>query len=176
MLRFASEPACPSELLSLDKLRPFVLEKDEWFRTDSGTSYRLSKSSPPCPAERLTNTAYNSTRIRKECLTVNTLFVISTTILSERISLYALIGCGENRLTLSHRATIRREAAKAFALEKTRQANFEKRSQALKTRAGGACRDSARSVPPAVFSRGRSRRHGGFGRSGLCRAASASYR
>jgi hypothetical protein len=44
MLRFASEPACPSELLSLDKLRPFVLEKDEWFRTDSGTSYRLSKS------------------------------------------------------------------------------------------------------------------------------------
>src|SRR5208282_5744935 len=44
MLRFASEPACPSELLSLDKLRPFVLEKAEWFRTDSGTSYRLSKS------------------------------------------------------------------------------------------------------------------------------------
>ncbi len=34
----------PSELLSLDLLRPFVLEKDEWFRTDSGTSYRLSKS------------------------------------------------------------------------------------------------------------------------------------
>jgi hypothetical protein len=29
MLRFASEPACPSELLSLDKLRLFVLEKDE---------------------------------------------------------------------------------------------------------------------------------------------------
>ena len=34
----------PSELLSLDLLRPFVLEKAEWFRTDSGTSYRLSKS------------------------------------------------------------------------------------------------------------------------------------
>src|SRR5208282_3361403 len=37
----------PSELLSLDLLRPFVLEKDEWFRTDSGTSYRLSKSKAP---------------------------------------------------------------------------------------------------------------------------------
>jgi hypothetical protein len=34
----------PSELLSLDLLRPFGLEKAEWFRTDSGTSYRLSKS------------------------------------------------------------------------------------------------------------------------------------
>ena len=34
----------PSDFLSLDLLRPFVLEKDEWFRTDSGTSYRLSKS------------------------------------------------------------------------------------------------------------------------------------
>src|ERR1700683_1943026 len=104
MLRFASEPACPSELLSLDKLRPFVLEKDEWFRTDSGTSYRLSKSSPPCAAERLTNPAHNLTRIREEFRSVNTLFVISTTILSARVSLFALMGCGENRLTLSHRA------------------------------------------------------------------------
>src|ERR1700719_1795951 len=34
----------PSKLLSLDLLRPFRLEKREWFRTDSGTSYRLSKS------------------------------------------------------------------------------------------------------------------------------------
>jgi tRNA(Ile)-lysidine synthase len=34
----------PSKLLSLDLLRPFGLEKAEWFRTDSGTSYRLSKS------------------------------------------------------------------------------------------------------------------------------------
>jgi hypothetical protein len=41
---FASRPAYPSKLLSLDLLRPFVLEKDEWFRTDSGTSYRLSKN------------------------------------------------------------------------------------------------------------------------------------
>jgi hypothetical protein len=41
------EPACPSELLSLDLLRPFGLEKAEWFRTDSGTSYRLSKSKAP---------------------------------------------------------------------------------------------------------------------------------
>src|SRR5580692_6445441 len=110
----------PSELLSLDLLRPFVLEKDEWFRTDSGTSYRLSKSSPPWPAERLTNTAYNPTRIRKECLTVNTLFVISTIILSERVSLFAFAGYGENRLTLSHRATIRLTAAKAMSREKTR--------------------------------------------------------
>ena len=110
----------PSELLSLDLLRPFVLEKDEWFRTDSGTSYRLSKSSPPCPAERLTNTAYNSTRIRKECLTVNTLFVISTIILSERVSLFAFAGYGENRLTLSPHATIRLTAAKAMSREKTR--------------------------------------------------------
>src|ERR1700688_3622062 len=45
----------PSELLSLDLLRPFVLEKDEWFRTDSGTSYRLSKRKAPlsCRKARL---------------------------------------------------------------------------------------------------------------------------
>jgi len=56
----------PSELLSLDLLRPFVLEKDEWFRTDSGTSYRLSKSktSLSCRKAQL-QPKENTTRARK---------------------------------------------------------------------------------------------------------------
>src|SRR5208282_5626480 len=53
----------PSELLSLDLLRPFVLEKDEWFRTDSGTSYRLSKSKAPlsCRKAQLQPKKYTKT-------------------------------------------------------------------------------------------------------------------
>src|SRR4029077_18455886 len=63
------EPAYPSKLLSLDLLRPFGLEKAEWFRTDSGTSYRLSKSDkPPCPAERH---FYSPPSIRTALLNVN---------------------------------------------------------------------------------------------------------
>jgi hypothetical protein len=56
----------PSELLSLDLLRPFGLEKAEWFRTDSGTSYRLSKSKAPlsCRKAQL-QPKENTTRGRK---------------------------------------------------------------------------------------------------------------
>jgi hypothetical protein len=74
----------------------------------------------PVQQKGFTNTAHNSTRIREEFQTVNTLFVISTRILSDRISLYALMSYAENRLTLSHRATISLAAAKALAREKTR--------------------------------------------------------
>jgi hypothetical protein len=52
MLRFSSEPAYPSKLLSLEFTQSIRARKLGWFRTDSGTSYRLSKSEPPCPAER----------------------------------------------------------------------------------------------------------------------------
>src|SRR6266702_2648861 len=38
----------PSELLiARNSLRPLALEKLQWFLTDSGTSYRLSKSKAP---------------------------------------------------------------------------------------------------------------------------------
>jgi len=56
----------PSELLSLDLLRPFVLEKDEWFRTDSGTSYRLSKSESSLSCRKAhPQPKENTTRARK---------------------------------------------------------------------------------------------------------------
>ena len=80
MLRFSSEPAYPSKLLSLDLLRPFGLEKAEWFRTDSGTSYRLSKSDkPPCPAERQ---FYSPMSIRIVPQNVNTRVTFSSVFLS----------------------------------------------------------------------------------------------
>jgi hypothetical protein len=46
--------------------------------------------------------------------------MISTTILSVQISLFAFVGCGEKRLTLSHRATILLSAAEVLAREKTK--------------------------------------------------------
>src|SRR2546430_5649823 len=52
MLRFSSEPAYPSKLLIARITQSIRARKPGWFRTDSGTSYRLSKSVPPCPAER----------------------------------------------------------------------------------------------------------------------------
>jgi hypothetical protein len=42
----------PSKLLIARITQPIRARKPGWFRTDSGTSYRLSKSVPPCPAER----------------------------------------------------------------------------------------------------------------------------
>ena len=74
----------------------------------------------PVQQKGLRITANNLTRVREEFQTVNTLFVISTTILSERVSPFALTSCGENRLTLSRRATIPLSVAQALALEKTR--------------------------------------------------------
>ena len=67
----------PSELLSLDLLRPFVLEKDEWFRTDSGTSYRLSKSKAPLSCRKA---QLHPRRIRRGGEKVNSGFAISTDI------------------------------------------------------------------------------------------------
>jgi hypothetical protein len=52
MPRFSPEPAYPSKLLIARITQPIRARKPGWFRTDSGTSYRLSKSVPPCPAER----------------------------------------------------------------------------------------------------------------------------
>src|ERR1700675_3532924 len=57
----------PSELLSLDLLRPFVLEKDEWFRTDSGTSYRLSKSKAPLSCRKAHPQPNENTTSRRIC-------------------------------------------------------------------------------------------------------------
>jgi hypothetical protein len=81
MPRFAPRPAYPSKLLSLELLNPSALayckqaRKPGWFRTDSGTSYRLSKSDrPPCPAERLTYILSMSMGEEK----VNSVLTIST--------------------------------------------------------------------------------------------------
>ena len=52
MPRFAPRPAYPSKLLIARITQSIRARKPGWFRTDSGTSYRLSKSVPPCPAER----------------------------------------------------------------------------------------------------------------------------
>jgi hypothetical protein len=57
----------PSELLSLDLLRPFVLEKDEWFRTDSGTSYRLSKSKTSLSSRKVRPQPKENTTAVPEC-------------------------------------------------------------------------------------------------------------
>ena len=61
------EPACPSELLSLDLLRPFGLEKAEWFRTDSGTSYRLSKSKAPLSSRKVRPQPNENTTRQRIC-------------------------------------------------------------------------------------------------------------
>jgi len=74
----------------------------------------------PVQQKGLQTTANNPMRIPREFQTVNTLFVISTTILSDCISLLRVMGYGEKRLTLSHRATILLAAAQAGAREKTR--------------------------------------------------------
>src|SRR5258708_20967117 len=43
----------PSELLiARNSLRPLALEKLQWFRTDSGTSYQLSKSEAPLSSRK----------------------------------------------------------------------------------------------------------------------------
>ena len=74
----------------------------------------------PVQQKGLQSTANNPMRIPREFQTVNTLFVISTTILSKRISPFELVSCGQNRLTLSHRARIWLPATQADAREKTR--------------------------------------------------------
>src|SRR5207248_3061621 len=50
--RFAPRQPCSSKLLIARITQSIRARKLGWFRTDSGTSYRLSKSVPPCPAER----------------------------------------------------------------------------------------------------------------------------
>src|SRR6266849_2255626 len=52
MLRFASEPAYPSKLLSLEFTQTIRARKLGWLRTDSGTSYRLSKSKAPLSSRK----------------------------------------------------------------------------------------------------------------------------
>src|SRR5882762_338058 len=52
MLRFAPEPAYPSKLLSLEFTQTIRARKLEWLRTDSGTSYRLSKSKAPLSSRK----------------------------------------------------------------------------------------------------------------------------
>jgi hypothetical protein len=74
----------------------------------------------PVQQKGLRTTANNPMRIPREFQTVNTLFVISTTILIDPISPSAFVGYGEIRLTLSLHATIRLTAAQAVAREKTK--------------------------------------------------------
>src|SRR5690242_10913796 len=69
MLRFSSEPAYPSKLLIARITQSIRARKPGWFRTDSGTSYRLSKSVPPCPAERH---YYSRMSMPNSCYLVNT--------------------------------------------------------------------------------------------------------
>src|SRR5215467_12472003 len=50
--RFAPRPALLKQIIDRLITQSIRARKPGWFRTDSGTSYRLSKSVPPCPAER----------------------------------------------------------------------------------------------------------------------------
>src|SRR6266851_1849048 len=52
MLRFSSEPAYPSKLLIARITQSIRARKPGWFRTDSGTSYRLSKSEAPLSSRK----------------------------------------------------------------------------------------------------------------------------
>jgi hypothetical protein len=81
MLRFSSEPAYPSKLLSLEFTQSIRARILGWFRTDSGTSYRLSKSRPPCPAERH---FYSPRSISIPSSLVNTVLTFSTAFLSSQ--------------------------------------------------------------------------------------------
>ena len=49
------EPACPSELLSLDLLRPLGLEKPNGFERILAHRIDCQRARPPCPAERHTH-------------------------------------------------------------------------------------------------------------------------
>src|SRR6266849_1123392 len=52
MLRFSLEPGYPSKFLSLEITQTIRARKLEWLRTDSGTSYRLSKSKAPLSSRK----------------------------------------------------------------------------------------------------------------------------
>src|SRR5216683_7019112 len=66
MLRFASEPAYPSKLLSLESTQTIRARKLGWLRTDSGTSYRLSKSDNPPVQQKGISTALQVCQARTE--------------------------------------------------------------------------------------------------------------
>src|ERR1700731_534421 len=75
MPRFAPEPACPSELLSLDLLRPFGLEKPNGFERILAHRIDCQRAEPSCPAERGPN---NCVSIRSGTRIVNAILTIST--------------------------------------------------------------------------------------------------
>ena len=100
MLRFASEPAYPSKLLSLEFTQTIRARKLEWLRTDSGTSYRLSKSEPPCPAERH---IYSQNSMTRAVENVNSGLTFSTEILRARLTDCHVVGCGKTVIRDSDR-------------------------------------------------------------------------
>ena len=75
--RFAPRPALPKQIIVARITQSIRARKLGWFRTDSGTSYRLSKSEPPCPAERHIYSPRSMTRAERN---VNNRLTFSTEI------------------------------------------------------------------------------------------------
>jgi len=90
-LRLSRRASLPKQIIVARFTQTIRARKAEWFRTDSGTSYRLSKSDkPPCPAERH---FYSSMSIRAALVKVNNRVKFPTIFLSISLSRSAMLRC-----------------------------------------------------------------------------------
>ena len=67
MSQYKPGPAYQANYCRSNLLRPFALEKLEWLRTDSGTSYRLSKSKAPLSSRKAQLQLKEYLRGHKDC-------------------------------------------------------------------------------------------------------------
>jgi hypothetical protein len=81
--RFAPRPACPSKLLIARFTQSIQSRKTEWLRTDSGTSYRLSKSEAPLSSRKA---IHNHVSMPAVPANVNRGFQISTSVHRENFA------------------------------------------------------------------------------------------